>query len=186
MTATVYDASGIADAPKAKKKHSTKAEMEAFRAAIRSIVKQHGPCSVRHVFYQAVVAGLVEKDVGTSRANEQRVGRALNHMRETGTMPFTWITDNTRTRFSVKSYRSGDAALAEWTRAYRRDLWQSQARHVEVWCESDSIAGVIDDLVRRVGAGPAAVPRSGPETVRVGLGAGVRRDRQAGHRVLLR
>ena len=56
--------------------------MLCFEAAIFQITDQYKPCSARHVYYQAVTRGLVEKDSGKSRANEQKVGNALNQMRE--------------------------------------------------------------------------------------------------------
>jgi hypothetical protein len=151
------------------RKRSTKAEMAEFRTAVWDIVQVHRNCSVRHTYYLAVAEGLVPKDTGHSRASEKKVGAALNAMREAavalrmpvspdpspgllavyrehGIMPFQWITDNTRTRFQADLYDSKDAALREIARLYRRDLWRSQDRHVEVWCESDSIAGVLDDI----------------------------------------
>ena len=58
-------------------------------------------------------------------------------------MPFDWITDNTRTRYQADVWASKDAAVRDMIHYYRRDLWRMQPRHVEVWCESDSIAGVL-------------------------------------------
>jgi hypothetical protein len=167
---TVYGASPV------KRGRRTQAEMLAFREAIFDIVAEHRPCSVRHVYYQAATAGLVPKDVsvpgkGRTRASEKKVGDALNIMREETLrynlrdhnlydpddglvqslrelliLPFQWITDNTRTRFQADLHESKDAALRDMARFYRRDLWRSQANHVEVWCESDSIAGVLGEV----------------------------------------
>lgn len=61
-------------------------------------------------------------------------------------MPFSWITDNTRTRYQADVHSDKDAAQQDWFQSYRRDLWRAQPTRVEVWCESDSIAGVIMDL----------------------------------------
>jgi hypothetical protein len=166
---------------------SSGADMLRFEAAIFQVTDQFKPCSARHVYYQAVTRGLVAKDTGKSRANEARVGRALNVMRENmidrsarwavaeltgaarrvaavaphGTptlslppmtssqarsmlcMPMTWIVDNTRTRYQADRYDGKEEAFKTWHRIYRRNLWQRQERLVEVWCESDSIAGVL-------------------------------------------
>jgi hypothetical protein len=186
MTAAVYEASPV------KRKRRTKTEMGEFREAIFDIVAQHRPCSARQVYYRAVVAGLIEKDAAGSRANEGKVGRVLNELREGwlryrpgGTdhwvwrryadeaasytdgdagaatemacralgdaMPFDWITDNTRVRYQADVWSSKDAALRDMVRYYRRDLWRMQPRHVEVWCESDSIAGVLLGLCDEYG-----------------------------------
>lgn len=58
-------------------------------------------------------------------------------------MPFGWITDNTRTRYQSDVWADKDAAISDMIRFYRRDLWRMQPRRVEVWCESESIAGVL-------------------------------------------
>ena len=190
MTASAYEASSV------KRKRRTNAEMVGFRNAIFDIVAEHRPCSARQVYYRAVVAGLIEKDGAGSRANESKVGRVLNELREgwlsyrpgapgheiyvrfateaaalqqefgeedeaavTETacrmlgdaMPFGWITDNTRTRYQADAWADKDAAIKDMIRYYRRDLWRSQPRHVEVWCESDSIAGVILGLCDEYG-----------------------------------
>ncbi|WP_329103184.1 hypothetical protein [Streptomyces sp. NBC_01439] len=58
-------------------------------------------------------------------------------------LPMWWITDDTRARHRNSGHRDKDAALAEWHRQYRRDLWQTQTHRVEVWCESSSLAAVL-------------------------------------------
>jgi hypothetical protein len=186
VTASVYEASSV------KRKRRTTAELADFRGAIFEIVAEHRPCSARQVYYRAVVAGLIEKDGAGSRANESKVGRVLNELREGwlkyrrggpdawildryisealeytdadedqaavmacralgDAMPFGWITDNTRTRYQADVWADKDAAVNDMIRYYRRDLWRAQPRHVEVWCESDSIAGVILGLCDEYG-----------------------------------
>ena len=49
--------------------------------------------TVRQVFYQAVVAGLVEKTEGEYK---NTVARLLLEMRRGGEIPYSWIADNTR------------------------------------------------------------------------------------------
>ena len=85
-----------------------------------------------------VMADMLRDDPGAS--NESVISRTF---RTVGILPFGWITDNTRTRYQADLHGSKDDALADMARFYRRDLWRSQERHVEVWCESDSIGGVI-------------------------------------------
>jgi hypothetical protein len=181
---TAYVASSL------KRERRTKAEMTSFRRAVWDIVAANRPCTARQVYYRCVVAGLVAKDTGKSRANETKVGAALNVMRENGIdhgcyarwkseelqgailgatatgpegtaayrarrrlqiLPFEWITDNTRTRFQADQYDDKDEALEDMARMYRRDLWRQQPRHVEVWCESDSIGGVLMDVTDEYG-----------------------------------
>jgi hypothetical protein len=134
-----------------RRARSTKAAMEGFRVRVFEIVDAARPCSVRHVYYLAVNDHLIAKDHGTSRKNYQRVLAALNHMREHDEMPWDWIRDDTRWRRGPNLWRNSREALEEYQRLYRRDLWQSQNHYVEVWCESDSLAGVLVDTTSTYG-----------------------------------
>ena len=50
--------------------------------------------TVRQVFYQATVRGIVDKD----EKSYNKVQQELAKMRRDGTLPFDWIVDNTRGR----------------------------------------------------------------------------------------
>lgn len=64
------------------------------------------------------------------------VVRELGHLRETGRLPWEWITDGTRMVRKETQYDSLDDALERATESYRPNLWASQSRRVEVWCET--------------------------------------------------
>lgn len=172
-----------------KRTRRTRAEIETFRTNIFDLVAEHQPCSGRQIYYRAVVANLIDKDTAGSRKNEQKIGRALNDMREAfidcdtihraadldrlinalnlgdlddhalyreiyrhlGIMPMWWISDDTRTRYRQAGYRDKDAALNEWHKQYRRDLWQTQKYRIEVWCESSSLGSVLLDVCNAYG-----------------------------------
>ena len=90
---------------------------------------------------------------GGSTKNYDRVQHNLGIMRENGSLPFEWIADSTRYRRIPSMYDSAEDALKEVAELYRRDLWTQQPRHIEVWAESDSITGVIDQVARVLGVG---------------------------------
>jgi hypothetical protein len=52
------------------------------------------PMTVRQVFYQATVRGLIPK----TENGYQRIASALGQMRRDGMLPFSWLTDHTRWR----------------------------------------------------------------------------------------
>ncbi len=133
------------------KRRSTRAEVKSFRSKLFELVREAQPCSVRHAYYLAVTHGLVGKDAGGKRGNYTKVMRAIGDMREAGDLPFRWIVDNTRLRRGPSLWRNSTDALEYWARAYRRDLWQRQDHYLEVWCESDSIAGVIARVTEDLG-----------------------------------
>ena len=49
------------EASQLKRGRATKAEMEARAEALIDIVEEISPCTVRQVFYQATVRGVIEK-----------------------------------------------------------------------------------------------------------------------------
>jgi hypothetical protein len=76
----------------AKRSRSTKAEMEARYAALYAIVDEQKPMTVRQIFYQATVRGLIPK----TENGYQMVTTALADMRRDRLLPFDWIADATR------------------------------------------------------------------------------------------
>lgn len=128
-----------------KRQRATRAEMDARRTALVEIVAQAAPTSVRHVYYRAVVQGLVEK----ADSGYNKVQRAVKELRETGAIDYNDIVDSTRWMRKPRSWRSAEAALSDLTASYRRAMWQDLAVTVEVWCESESVAGVLDPVIAR-------------------------------------
>ena len=126
--------------------------MEALRGALYAMVEAARPCSVRHVYYLGIGV-LWDKDTGRSRRNYATAVRELGHMREHGTLPWEWITDGTRSVRQETQYDSPEDALGRLADGYRRNLWASQSRRVEVWVESDSLAGVLEPVTAAWGVG---------------------------------
>lgn len=129
-----------------KRRRRTKVEMEAFRTALLEIVEQVQPCSVRQVYYVGI-----GRLYGKGDAEYDSVVRELGILRERGDLPWEWISDHTRLRRIDTMYDSVQDALARTAEHYRRDLWSLQPRRVEVWCESDSIGGVLAAVTRPLG-----------------------------------
>src|SRR4051794_17479276 len=97
--------------------------------------------SVRHAYYRAFVAGIVNKN----DAGYVMVQRALVKMRAAGMIPYSWITDSTRWCHRIRTYGDLGDLLAETAGTSLRTLWSSVDYRVEIWCESESIAGVLTD-----------------------------------------
>jgi hypothetical protein len=127
-----------------RRRRATKRQVEARRAALIETVEQMQPMTVRQVFYQATVRGLVEKTEG----GYTKVLQDLIKMRKAGEMPYGWLVDNTRQRRVYRSYDGIEETLEETARFYRKDLWRHQPHYVEVWLEKDALSGVIDPILR--------------------------------------
>jgi hypothetical protein len=103
-----------------KRRRATKAEVEGRRDALHEIVSEMSPMTVRQVFYQATVRGIVEK----SEAGYTKVQTDLVLMRRSGDLPYDWLADNTRWQRKPSSYDSVQEALNETARLYRKSLWR--------------------------------------------------------------
>ncbi len=108
--------------------------------AIRlEFARQEPPMTVRQMFYRMSSLGEVEK----TEAGYARVGYALRKMRRAGALAYGWIADNTRWMRKPTTYRGLEAMRQKVVQLYRRDIWESQLTHVEVWLEKDALAGVL-------------------------------------------
>jgi hypothetical protein len=133
--------------PIKRRTRRTKAQVQLLEAQIYSVLWEDHPQSVRHVFYRMTNPRLDEPVEKTDRGYNQVQDR-LTKMRRAGVIPYGWITDDTRRGYFTATYLSAADALRNWQRTYRYDLWQGVEDYVEVWVESRSIAGVIEDVCR--------------------------------------
>jgi hypothetical protein len=126
-----------------KRKRRTKAEMEALKSAMLTITAEHQPLTIRNLFYLMVSQGLIEK---TEKEYKNVTMRLAGELRDSGEMPFEWIVDNTRWMRKRTTYDGLDDMLEKSIQLYRRELWTEQPYYFEVWCESDSIAGLLYEV----------------------------------------
>lgn len=130
-----YQASPI----RRKRLRSTKAEVAERRQALLEIIAEMKPMTVRQVFYQATVRGIVEKE----EKGYSKVQVDLVHMRRTGELPYDWLADNTRWQRSPRTFSSVEQALRNTAALYRKALWDDADSYVEIWLEKDALSGVI-------------------------------------------
>jgi hypothetical protein len=134
MSATeVYQAGPI------KRQRATKAEVEGRRSALYDIVADMQPMTVRQVFYQATVRGIIEK----TESGYDKVQTDLTVMRRAGDLPYGWLADSTRWQRKPDTFDNVEEALRETARLYRKSLWSDAQAYVEIWLEKDALAGVV-------------------------------------------
>jgi hypothetical protein len=125
-----------------KRYRSTRAEVEGRRAALYEIVEAMRPMTVRQVFYQATISGLVDKtEAGYAKAQTDLV-----RMRREGWLPYGWLADNTRWQRKPRTFSSIEQALQDTAHFYRKSLWDDAQAYVEVWLEKDALAGVVNSV----------------------------------------
>src|SRR6516225_2738104 len=122
-----------------RRRRSTKAEVEERRETLWAIVEAGRPMTVRQVFYQATVRGIVEK----AESGYAKVQNDLTLMRRAGELPYAWLADNTRWQRKPITYSSVEAALERTAQLYRKSLWDEADCYVEIWLEKDALSGVI-------------------------------------------
>src|SRR2546428_1126981 len=87
------------------------------------------------------------------------ISRVMTKARRDQRCPRDWICDRTRPTYEPSVWTNPRQYAEAVKQGYRRDYWQSQPYHVEIWCEKDTVTGSIQDLTDELGI-----------TVRVGRG----------------
>jgi hypothetical protein len=113
--------------------------MEARYDAVYEIVRENQPTGIRFTYYRATTRGIVPKN----DSGYNKVQRAILDMRRAGQIPWSWIVDTNRWMRKPTTYDDLEDALDDLTASYRKALWRDSDVVVEVWCESESVAGVL-------------------------------------------
>ena len=115
--------------------------VEQRRGQLLDIVDAMRPMTVRQVFYQATVRGIIEK----TEAGYGKVQTDLTVMRRSGELPYDWLADNTRWQRKPRTFNDPAEALRNTAKLYRKNLWADADSYVEVWLEKDALSGIFED-----------------------------------------
>lgn len=126
---------------RAIKRRRTREELHAVRDEIIRVLGEDRPQSVRHLFYR--LASSLPQIIGKDETGYRVVQRETLRLREANAISWSWISDGTRWRRVSDSFNDIAEAIRHTAETYRKDLWRRTPAYVEVWCESDSIAGVL-------------------------------------------
>ncbi|OWJ74616.1 hypothetical protein [Haematobacter genomosp. 1] len=138
MTGAVYRTRTI------KRERRTAAAVEQLDNQIIGVLAEDHPQSVRHVFYRMTDPRLPEP-VEKSERGYRHVQDRVKKLRRSGRVPYGWIADATRRGYHTDTFGGTADFLRRVSSLYRADLWAQSSVYIEVWCESRSIAGVIQD-----------------------------------------
>ena len=145
----LYQASQI------KRHRATRAELEERRDALFDIVADMRPMTVRQVFYQATVRGIVEK----TENGYAKVQTDLAEMRRDGASAL-WLArrQHALAAQAADLQRRRGGARPTPPRFYRKALWNDADSYVEIWLEKDALSGVVypvTNALRRAADGGA-------------------------------
>lgn len=132
-----------------KRFRRSKAEIEQLDEQIISVLAEDHPQSVRHVFYRMTDPRLPQPVEKSDKGYRDVQGRCAV-LRLSGRVPYSWIADMSRRGYFTTTFSSASDFIERMSGLYRADLWRGADVQCEVWCESRSIASVIqqdcDDL----------------------------------------
>ena len=130
----------------------------------RLLLELDHPQTLRQLHY--AIFSRQEIDYANDKASYARLSRATTTARrsyreweldgEIGTAPASsippnWMVDEGRQPETVNVWQDAASYIETVKRCYRRDNWQDQAHHVEVWSEKGSIMGAIRPLAEQWG-----------------------------------
>ena len=127
----------------------TAAQGEQMERQIYEVLELDRPQSVRHVFYRLTDPRLPEP-VDKTEAGYRQVQQRLAVMRRAGRIPYGWITDASRAGYHVDTFDSPGEFLQRVAGLYRGNLWAGSDHYCEVWTESRSLSGVVQQLCREL------------------------------------
>jgi hypothetical protein len=125
-----------------------------LRSALFELLSEHKrdgalPTSPRFLFYELVQQGILSKEQKGARRPDQDLHVALTQLRESGTVDWDWIADETR---SLDDF-TGSPTVRQWMLsvlpAAKLDPWDDDPPLILT--ESRSLAGVLRALVRQFG-----------------------------------
>lgn len=125
-----------------KRIRRTDAQIDALDAQIIEVLNEDHPQSVRHVFYRMTDPRLPEPVEKSDRGYRHVQDRCVK-LRRSGRIPYSWIADMSRRGYFVNTFTDANDFIRRMAGQYRADLWANSAYRCEVWCESRSIASVL-------------------------------------------
>jgi hypothetical protein len=128
-----------------KRKRRTKAQLEQLDNQIYAALKNDHPQSVRHIYYLMTDPRLLECVPKTDEGYNQVQDRCVK-LRRSGRIPYEWVADMSRRGYFVNTYSNASEFVSRMAGLYRADLWADSDHRCEVWCESRSIASVIQSV----------------------------------------
>jgi hypothetical protein len=87
----------------------------------------------------------------TVEAPTRPVVSALVAARQEGLIHWNSIEDRLRRPRAVSMWDSLPDFAETVLRSYRRDIWATQPRYIEVWLEKDALSGIFEDVLAPFG-----------------------------------
>lgn len=132
-----------------KRRRRTKEASNVLNEQIIEILREDHPQSTRHIFYRLTDPRLSEPVEKSEQGYNQIQTRTVK-LRRAGEIPYNWIADLSRRGYFVDTFSGAGEFITRVKGLYRADIWDNAGVKVEVWCESRSIASVIQNDCREL------------------------------------
>ncbi len=132
---SVYRASPI------KRDRATQREMDERAEFLIAYALEHGPITVRGLYYQAEVHSI--SGIDKTEKGYRKVQAQVLKLRREKKLPYDAIADASRYMRKPRTFDGWEDALNDTARLYRKDLWADTDLEVEIWLEKSALAGVL-------------------------------------------
>lgn len=144
---SVEDVDKLNGAGTIKRRRRTRDQVDQLDHQILDVLQEDHPQSVRHVFYRMTDPRLPEP-VEKSERGYRHVQHRVVELRRSKQLPYGWITDASRRGYFVDTFNGAADFIRQVKGLYRADLWRGADFYCEVWTESRSLAGTVEDDCR--------------------------------------
>jgi len=102
--------------------------------------------TLRQLYYQ-----FVSRDIIANKVTEyKRLGSIINDARLAGQIDWDAIEDRTRNLKALATWDNPASIIEVAARQFKRDLWATQPRRIEVWIEKEALAGVFERVCQEM------------------------------------
>ena len=124
------------------RRRRSSADMETLDSALVKLAQKHKPATIRQLYYQAVVDGLIPKNEAAYRTISER----YVVLREQERVPWSAIADRTRWMRVPPTWPNIRSAVEDVRQFYRRQVWRGLPDRVFVALEKEALAGIVTDV----------------------------------------
>jgi hypothetical protein len=96
--------------------------------------------TIRQLYYQFVAAGLIPNE----ERSYKRIIDIMGQARLAGLVDWEAIVDRTRNLARLPHWDNPADIVRDDSKLFHLDRWDNQAARVEVWCEKEALAGVLE------------------------------------------
>jgi hypothetical protein len=119
--------------------------IDQIKSQIVAVLEQDHPQTLRHVYYRMTDPRLPVPIQKTDNGYD-RIRHYLHDLRRDGIVPYDYVVDSSRVGIFVPRFNNAADFLRAYAGSYRADIWADRPRYCQVWVESRSLAGVLEDL----------------------------------------